>query len=101
MFARVMKSPEIRELTMIGQHREHREKYWQTVQLIIDNIEKYLTVILQTKGSRTTVANRAYRTVLAACSGKNIKEQRIVGQTSKILVLIRVLYMLFVTLVYW
>ena len=86
VIVRVLSAPEFREMLVIGQQRDHRAKYWQTLQAIIDNIKKYLTVILQTKGSRTTIDARAYRTVLAACSGKNLTKLRSIHATGTILV---------------
>ena len=87
LFGRVLNAPEIRELASIGRSSGDRSpKYWQTVQAIIENVENYLTVLLQTKGPRTTVNARAFRTVLAACSGQNLQEQRRVHEASMILV---------------
>jgi len=83
VFTRVLESPEIRELVTIGGHPDNRHKYWDTLKAITANIKEYLTVVLGTKGSRSTVNQRAYRTVLAACSGTNLKNVR---QTSDVLV---------------
>ena len=85
LLSRVLNAPEIRELASIGRS-DRSPKYWQTVQAIIENVENYLTVLLQTKGPRTTVNARAFRTVLAACSGQNLQEQRRVHEASMILV---------------
>ena len=69
-------TPEIRELIYLSSLNlvgDKRMKHWRILQSIVENINMYLTNILKTKGSRTTVAQRAYRTVLAACSGPNLK----------------------------
>ena len=71
-FFRVIQAPEIRELALIAGVPNHKQKRWQVMQFLILNLKRYLTVTLQTKGSRTTVDQRAYQTVLAACSGPNL-----------------------------
>ena len=76
----------MREIINIGQHVDHRTKYWAAVKSIIDNIVNYMTIILQTKGPRTTLAERAYRTVLSACTGKNLQEDRHQEEAGRILV---------------
>lgn len=86
IFLRVLQAPEVRELTIIGGQRDHRTKYWETVESIVGNIKSFLSVVLHTEGTRTTVNQRAYRTVLAACSGQNLKEQRHVREASEALV---------------
>ena len=87
VLVRVLQAPELREIVEIaGKKQDNTPKYWETVQAIVQNIEHYLTVILQTKGTRATVDERAYRTVLAACSGENLKTNRRVHQAGMILV---------------
>ena len=86
VFVRMLQSPEIRELTLLGGHRDNREKYWQTLEAIVANITSYLTVVLQTKGPRTTINQRAYRTVLAACSGENLVKQKSMSTAGTVLV---------------
>ena len=86
IFIRVLQAPEIRELTTIGRQRDHRTKYWQTIESIVDNIKSFLTVVLHSKGCRTTENQRTYRTVLMACSGQNLKEQRNVREAGDALV---------------
>ena len=87
VLGRVLQAPEIREMTMLGRSSgDHTAKYWQTVQAIVQNLKKYLTVLLKTKGSRTTVDARAFRTVLAACSGPNLTQLKRVHAASTILV---------------
>ena len=94
VFVRVLQAPEVREMINIGQKVDHRSKYWEAVKSIIDNIANYLTVILETKGPRTTLGQRAYRTVLAACSGKNLVDGRHQEQAARILVRYSILLLL-------
>ena len=86
MFLRILRAPEIRELVNFGGHRDSRKKYWETLNAIAENIKKYLTVVLQSKGPRTTVNQRAYRTVLAACTGSNLRRQKNLRLASDVLV---------------
>ena len=86
IFLRLLQTPEIRELTFVGSRTEHSYKYWQAVETIIDNISNYLNEILATKGTRTTVAQRAYRTVLAACSSTKLADQKNISQAASVLV---------------
>ena len=86
IFLRLLQTPEIRELTFVGSRTEHSYKYWQAVETIIDNISNYLNEILATKGTRTTVAQRAYRTVLAACSSSKLVGQKNIVQAASVLV---------------
>lgn len=83
---RVMQTPEIRELTLVAGGPDRRQQGWQAAQAVIDNIKRYLTVSLHTKGSRTTENQRAYRTVVAACSGHNLVSQRKLSETGRLLV---------------
>lgn len=83
---KLLKSPEIRELTLIGGHAEHRVKYWETIEAITTNINEYLNRVLATKGSRSTGNEQAYRTVLAACAGQNIVANRNICRAAGILV---------------
>ena len=87
VLGRVLQAPEIREMAMLGRSTStHAAKYWETVEAIVQNVQNYLTVLLKTKGSRTTVDARAYRTVLAACSGPNLTQHKRVHAASTILV---------------
>ena len=52
---------------------------------IISNIKDYLTNVLATKGTRKTLAQQAYRTVVAACSGANLVEARLLRKTCTLL----------------
>ena len=83
---KILNSPEIRELTLVGGHAEHRAKYWQTIEAITTNINQYLNRVLATKGSRSTGKQQAYRTVLAACAGQNIVDNRNICRAAGILV---------------
>ena len=92
IFQRFLGSPEVREIGSIGLLRDNRERRWKTVEAIVENIQRYLTVILECKGSthtggsRSTIDERAYRTVLAACSGENLVKQRLRFEASQCLV---------------
>ena len=86
VFLRILRAPDIRELVNFGGHRDSRKKYWETLNAIAENIKKYLTVVLQSKGPRTTVNQRAYRTVLAACTGSNLRRQKNLRLASDVLV---------------
>lgn len=86
VFVRLLQSPEIRELALVGGHRDNRKKYWETLESIAENIKGYLTVILQTKGPRTTINQQAFRTILAACSGPNLAQQRNMREAGDVLV---------------
>ena len=85
VFAKFLQTPEIRELTLIGCHGGLSENYRQTVDAIISNIGEYLSVLMKTKGPRTTEGERAYRTVLAACSGENLRAERRLASAGTIL----------------
>ena len=86
IFLRLLQTPEIRELTLIGGHTDNKAKYWQTIESIINNISKYLHEILSTKGSRTTRAQQTYRTLMAACSGPNLAENKNINRAASVLV---------------
>jgi len=94
VFLKILKHPEIRELSVIGAERGRRHS--QVLQSIIDNLNKYLTTIMATKGSRTTLEQRAYRTVMAACSGTNLQRNRHVSHASSLLVI----YLFFVMITF-
>ena len=93
IFLRILASPEIRELSLFGRHdmrdrhaQYHPAAYWQAMQAVVASLKHYLSTILKTKGSRHTVAQRAYRTVVAACSSVNLNEMRLVQTCAKLLV---------------
>ena len=83
---RVLQKPEVRHLTTIGCAEPHTHSYHRAVTAIIQNLKKYLTVVMTTKGTRKTVEQRCYRTVLAACSGSNLVQQKLMGTASQVLV---------------
>ena len=85
IFVSFLQAPEIRELALIGGRTQHSQKHWDTIETIIANIKDYLNNILGTKGSRTTVAQRAYRTVLAACSSSKLAEEKNVRRAAAVL----------------
>lgn len=85
LFQRILQRPEVRELGTIGGHGNQRQKYWDTLRSIVNNIQEYLTVVLRTKGSRTKMNEQTYRTILAACSGINLKRESKVYLASELL----------------
>ena len=87
MFLKILRHPEIRELSVIADNDSERGGRQPVLELIIDNLNHYLTTIMEAKGSRTTVNQRAYRTVMAACSGANLEQNRHVAHASSLLVL--------------
>ena len=92
MFQKVLQSPAIRELRAHGAHGDMRTKRWQTLEAIVANIQSYLTGVLACKtkkhkgGQRTTVNQQTYRTILAACVGKNLVKLRGLTEASVLLV---------------
>ena len=72
VFFRVIQAPEIRELALVSGMPNLKQTRWEAMDFMIENLKRYLTVTLQTKGSRTTAKQQAYQTVLAACSGPNL-----------------------------
>ena len=82
-----MEVPEIRHLTEIGSDHSKSMQVRTTVDAMIANVSDYLTKILATKGSRSTIDQRTYRTVVAACSGSNLREKKLMGYACRILVL--------------
>ena len=86
VFSRFLQKPEIRHLALTGCPSNQNEKYQRSITGIVENINKYLTTILATKGSRQTLDQQAYRTVLAACAGPNLKQQHLMKETGRVLV---------------
>lgn len=84
ILARVLNYPEIRELAQIG--RVTAEHNFKAMGAIITNLKAYLTKISRVKGSRRTVHERAFRTVVAACSGDNIRELKLYNKVCEELV---------------
>ena len=89
VFVKVCEMPEIREiaslayLNIVGDKRMNRLR---SMEAVIHNLKSYLTKVLQTKGSRSTLDQRAYRTVLAACSGTNLLNDKYMILASRALV---------------
>ena len=87
VLVRVLQAPELREMAIVGRNPEERtQKYWTTLQAIVENVAEYLTVLQRTKGARTTANEQSYRTVLAACSSGNLGKHRCIHQAGIILV---------------
>ena len=87
IFLRILNAPAIRELAHdAGRNNGKGPKHWRSVEQVIDNVRNYLTKILYTKGSRTTVDQRAYRTVMAALSGENIVKSKSLMLVASLLV---------------
>ena len=91
LLLQIEKTPEIRELHLHslndGQPAYQPASYWKSIQAVVENLQHYLSTILKTKGARHTVAERAFRTVVAACCGSNLSEKRIGRATARLLVI--------------
>ena len=64
----------------------HTVKYLTTVDAIIVNIKNYLSEMMKSKGPRAKLAQQTHRTVIAACCGVNLKENKICTNAAKVLV---------------
>ena len=64
----------------------HTVKYLATVDAIIVNIKNYLSEMMKSKGPRAKLAQQTHRTVIAACCGVNLKENKICTNAAKVLV---------------
>lgn len=98
VFLKILRHPEMRELSLIGDKGSQSQQ--SLFHLIIDNLNKYLTTIMEAKGSRRTVDQRAYRTVMAACSGTNLKRDRHIAHASNLLVIIIYSYLISIAYIY-
>ena len=86
IFKRFMTLPGIRYLQEIGLDSTQSLQVRATVDAIVENVSNYLTEIMQTKGTRQTVEQQAYRTVMAACMGPNMREAKLMTQAALTLV---------------
>ena len=78
----VMQRPEVRYLANFADSSKQTVKYRQAGDAILANIKNYLNELMTTKGPRTTIAQRAYRTVVAACSGANLVANQLFNNKS-------------------
>ena len=85
VFQQVMARPEMRHLANFADASHQTAKYRQAADAIVANIKNYLQQLLKVKGSRTTISQRAYRTVVAACSGANLVTNTLLRKTSEVL----------------
>lgn len=89
LLLQVLKKPEIRYLLHFKEDASiQSEKDRKVYNAVIHNIRKYLSVVMKTKGPRKKLAEQAFRTVVAACSGPNLVKDKTVGATSSVLVII-------------
>lgn len=86
LFTRFMDIPEVRHLTQMGSDDFHSVQLRATVDIMMRNMSDDLTKILATKGTRTTIDQQAYRTVVAACSGPKLRDNKLMGNACRILV---------------
>ena len=86
VFHRMMTKPATRYLQEIGSDCTQSTQVRETIDAIMKNVTNYLTTILQTKGTRQTIEQQAYRTVVAACAGPNLRENRLMDSASRVLV---------------
>lgn len=85
VFARFLKKPEVRHLTLKGCPDHQTEKCQRTITAIVENIKDYLNSFLSATGSRKTLEQQAFRTVVTACSGSNLRQKKLMTQTSRAL----------------
>ena len=76
ILSRVLQTPEIRELALV--RRDKSEKEWKIMNAVMENLRDYLSRISKTKSTRKTLSERAFRTVVAACSGQNLRDNRLI-----------------------
>ena len=90
VFRRVWQKPECRYLAEMCENgnKKVNKKQLVVADSIIENIHSYLSEMMATKGTRKTLNQQAFRTVVAACCGKNLRQNRVIEASSNSLVCI-------------
>lgn len=87
LLLRFLKKPEIKYLIQFEESLYMPDnKVRKVFKAVIENIKNYLSEVMETKGPRTKLATQAFRTVVAACSGPNLVQDRTLTAASAALV---------------
>ena len=86
LFLKILKRREIRYLLKYENLDGLNKKRTKAIDSVFSNLKTYLTELMVTKGPRNKLATSAFRTVVAACSGPNLRENRVLTQAGNILV---------------
>ena len=82
LLSNVLKRPETRQLT---QHIMQTSTTVGITDVIVSNIKSFLGTTMKARGTRKTLEQQTYRTVVAACAGDNLVSQKLLRKASEAL----------------
>ena len=86
LLLKLLKKPELRHLLKYENVSGHDKRHAKAVAGVIANLKTYLGDLMATKGSRNKLAAQTFRTVVAACCGENLRQDRTLKKAGSILV---------------
>ena len=82
LLSNVLKRPETRQLT---QYIIQTSTTVGITDTIVSNIKSFLGTTMKARGTRKTLEQQTYRTVVAACAGDNLVSQKLLRKASEAL----------------
>ena len=86
LLQKLFNKPEIKYLLKYDDANFFDPKDKKTAEGVIANLKTYLSELMAVKGSRTKLAAQTFRTVVSACCGKNLMDERTLTRAAKMLV---------------
>jgi hypothetical protein len=87
LLLKVFNTPEVRYLLKKESSLTFRDsRDTKAINAVFANVKTYLNELMAVKGSRNKLAAQTFRTVVAACSGSNLCEQRTLTHAGRLLV---------------
>ena len=86
LLQKLLKKPEIKYLLKFDNPNYFDPKDKKTVLGVIANLKAYLHELMAVTGSRTKLAAQTFRTVVSACCGQNLIDERTLTRAAKMLV---------------